>query len=96
MIYGDYRFFNDIYKTYTINLTKADTHVNDIARSLGITKEMIILFSDIRSFTSFSEANEPKRVVDVLNKILSVQAKAVMDHKGDIDNFIGDAIYQSY
>ena len=55
-------------------------------------KEVTVLFSDIRSFTSFSESHQPKVVVDVLNEILSTQAEAVEQYNGDIDNFIGDAI----
>ncbi len=55
-------------------------------------KQLTVLFSDIRGFTSYSEKNDPDKVVFILNKILSVQADIIEKFDGDVDNFIGDAI----
>lgn len=58
----------------------------------GERQNITVLFSDIRSFTSFSERHPPKDVIAILNKILQVQAVEVERAGGDVDKFIGDAI----
>jgi class 3 adenylate cyclase len=55
-------------------------------------KWMVVLFSDIRNFTGFSEGRDPESVVDRLNQVLGIQAEFVAKHGGDIDKFIGDAM----
>ena len=57
---------------------------------------LTILFSDIRSFTSFSEKTEPEVVVEHLNKILSVQTDIIQQHGGDVDKYVGDEIVSVY
>jgi len=51
-----------------------------------------LLFSDIRSFTSFAEKNSPEEVVDFLNQLMTLQVEAITRHGGDVDKMIGDAI----
>ncbi|HSQ40780.1 MAG TPA: CHASE2 domain-containing protein [Fibrobacteraceae bacterium] len=51
-----------------------------------------VLFSDIRGFTTISELNEPKRVVDQLNEYLAVMTPIIFANKGTIDKIIGDEI----
>ena len=58
----------------------------------GEEKELTILFSDIRGFTSFSETVSPKKLVLLLNKYLDYGTKAVEKYNGIVDKFIGDAI----
>jgi len=53
---------------------------------------MTVLFSDIRSFTHYSETHDPDTVINSLNHILEVQADIVDKYKGDVDKFIGDAV----
>jgi class 3 adenylate cyclase len=55
-------------------------------------KWMVILFSDIRNFTGFSEGRDPQSVVQRLNQVLGIQSEIVSKHGGDIDKFIGDAM----
>lgn len=56
-------------------------------------KKMItVLFSDIRSFTSYSESHPPEEVIEQLNKILQIQTEIVHREGGDIDKFVGDEI----
>ncbi len=55
-------------------------------------KSIIVMFSDIRSFTPYAEAHPPEIVIENLNRVLEVQAEAVEQCGGDVDKFIGDAI----
>jgi adenylate cyclase len=69
-------------------------HAADVA---GVTRggerrSVAVLFSDIRGYTAFSEANPPEVVVEMLNSYLDAQAAIVELYKGDIDKFIGDQL----
>jgi adenylate cyclase len=61
-------------------------------REKGAKTEMVLLFSDVRSFTSFSEANNPETVVDALNRLLNVQTQIIHENGGDVDKYVGDEI----
>ncbi len=58
----------------------------------GEKKELTVLFTDIRNFTSYSEKLDPQKIVAVLNTYLSAMSEIIFRHKGTIDKFIGDAI----
>jgi adenylate cyclase len=58
----------------------------------GERKEVTLLFSDIRGFTSFSEKRAPEEVVAMLNEYFDVMAGIVFHWDGTLDKFIGDAI----
>lgn len=55
-------------------------------------KQLTVLFSDIRGFTSYSERNPPETVIKYLNMVLETQANIIHDFRGDIDKFVGDEI----
>lgn len=55
-------------------------------------KNLTILFSDIRGFTSFSENHSPDFVIKQLNSLLELQAHIIEQFDGDIDKFVGDEI----
>lgn len=58
----------------------------------GETKNLTILFSDIRGFTSVSEKMDAQSLVGLLNKYLAAMAEIVLENRGVVDKFIGDAI----
>ncbi|MBE9540353.1 MAG: response regulator [Proteobacteria bacterium] len=58
----------------------------------GDLREVTIMMSDIRGFTTISELLEPAEVVKMLNRYLGAMTDIIMAHHGTIDEFIGDAI----
>lgn len=58
----------------------------------GRSCDVSVLFSDIRGFTTLSEASTPEQIVDLLNGYFTLQAGAVFSQEGTLDKYIGDAI----
>ena len=58
----------------------------------GERRELSILFSDIRGFTSLSETMDPEALVEVLHEFLDPMSEIIVKHGGTIDKYIGDAI----
>lgn len=57
----------------------------------GETRNIAVMFVDIRGFTSMSEALSPEEVVNILNEYLTLTTGAIFEHGGTLDKFIGDA-----
>lgn len=58
----------------------------------GETKELTILFSDIRGFTALSEKLEPQILTRLMNQYLTEMTKIILANQGTVDKYIGDAI----
>jgi adenylate cyclase len=58
----------------------------------GERREVTVVFSDIRGFTSFSEGRPPDQVIDVLNRYLTVMSDVIQDHGGTLVSYMGDGI----
>ena len=58
----------------------------------GETREVTVLFCDIRNFTAMSEKMEAAEVVTLLNRYFTALGKCITDHHGIINKYIGDAI----
>ena len=56
------------------------------------TVEATVVFIDICSFTSISEKEKPDKIVELLNSYFDIMVKEIIDQKGFVDKFIGDAI----
>jgi adenylate cyclase len=60
---------------------------------VGENRNLAILFSDIRSFTTISESMAPDELVNSLNRYFQAMVEVIMDrHQGIVDKYIGDAI----
>ena len=58
----------------------------------GETREITILFSDIRGFTSLSEKMDPQEITSLLNRFLTPMTDVLLQSGATIDKYIGDAI----
>ena len=60
----------------------------------GERRELTILFSDVRNFTVLAESmkDEPERLTQLINRLLTPLSDAVLERGGTIDKFIGDCI----
>jgi adenylate cyclase len=64
----------------------------DRVRLGGESRELTVLFSDIRGFTSISERMGPEDLVQVLNQFFTPMTRLVLDHGGTLDKYMGDAL----
>ena len=62
----------------------------------GARRNMTVLFSDIRGFTTMSEKGTPEDVVAQLNDLFTRMVAVVFDHRGTVDKFVGDMIMALY
>lgn len=58
----------------------------------GEDREVTVFFSDIRGFTTLSEGLSPQELVALINRYLSRMTDIIMDNRGTVDKYIGDAI----
>ncbi len=58
----------------------------------GHEKQITALFTDIKSFSTLSEKVTPEQLVEILNRYLTVMSDIVLEQRGTIDKYIGDAI----
>ncbi len=58
----------------------------------GSLQEVSVLFSDIRSFTTYSEGHTPEETVNILKEYLTAMVTVIVDNKGILDKFVGDEI----
>jgi len=58
----------------------------------GESREMTVLFTDVRGFTSISEGLEPKALSQLMNEFLTPLTEVIYRHRGTIDKYMGDCI----
>jgi adenylate cyclase len=58
----------------------------------GENREMTVLFSDIRSFTSMSESLDATELKDLLNRYFTPITESIFNHQGTIDKYVGDMV----
>lgn len=58
----------------------------------GESREMTVLFSDIRSFTTISEGMNAQALKQMLNRFFTPITQVIFDHNGTIDKYVGDMV----
>ncbi|RJQ41096.1 MAG: adenylate/guanylate cyclase domain-containing protein [Dehalococcoidia bacterium] len=87
------RFIKSTFSSY-VNPEVVDILIKhpDKMKLGGDSKELTIMFSDIRGFTSISEGMTPEYLINFLNEYLTGQTDIVMETQGTLDKYIGDAV----
>lgn len=65
---------------------------NEIAKKGGTNKPLVILFTDIRNFTGYSESTSLDVLLPKLNQYLNQVSLQISERQGTIDKFIGDSV----
>ncbi len=87
------RFMRDAFSSYLSADLLDQLIKNPKALALGgESKELSILFSDIRGFTTISESMDPVSLITLLNRYFTPMTNSVLEHKGMLDKYIGDAV----
>lgn len=58
----------------------------------GESREMTVLFTDVRGFTTISEGLDPKALSALMNEFLTPLTEVIYKHRGTIDKYMGDCI----
>lgn len=88
---GDVKLRRLVFDAEDIELT-AQPRTAEAPAPVGEEKQLAILFADIRGFTPFAERLLPYDVVHVLNRYYYEVGRAITDHGGRIDNYMGDGL----
>jgi adenylate cyclase len=86
------RMKNTLYRYMTQELAEQLLENPDAAKMGGDRKDVTVLFSDIRSYTTLTEAMDAEEVVEMLNQYFEYMVDAVFTYRGTLDKYIGDAI----
>ncbi len=78
--------------TSRANVSRRCARPASASRWKGESRELTVLFSDVRNFTSVSERLPPRELSALMNAYLTPMTAVIHDHHGTIDKYIGDAI----
>jgi adenylate cyclase len=70
----------------------ADAPEEHLASLAGVSRDLSVLFSDVRDFTTVSESMSPTELRNMLNEYLSPMTECIYGTGGTVDKYIGDAI----
>lgn len=82
----------NIFQLYVPKDVIDEVFMNPDKMLVGNNRDVSILFSDIRSFTTISEKMAPDALVNALNRYFSIMVDVIVARNGMVDKYIGDAI----
>jgi len=90
---GEKRKIRDAFGLYlNPHLARLVSERPDMLALGGEKRELTVLFSDIRGFTTMSEQLEPEALVELLNEYFGKMTDVIFSQDGTLDKYIGDAI----
>ncbi len=82
-----------LYERFQLSKFVSTSTINSLKnKEEGVKESITLFFSDIRSFTSYSENKTPEEIVENLNKILGMQTSIIHKNGGDVDKYVGDEV----
>ena len=87
----DKRRIRDMFGTY-VSTRVVDQIINNPPELGGQDKDLTVLFSDIRGFTTLSESMSPQALVNHLNEYLTAMTGIILEYEGTLDKYVGDEI----
>lgn len=94
---GESRFIKSAFSSYLSPalLKEITTHPEKLKLG-GEKRDVSIIFTDIRGFTSISEAIAPEELIELLELYFTPMTRIVLENRGTMDKYIGDAIMAFY
>jgi adenylate cyclase len=87
------QFIDKAFSTYVSREVVDELVANPALLQLGGSKrQMSAIFSDLQGFSTISEQLDPEQLVQLLNRYLTVMSDIIMENKGTIDKYEGDAV----
>ena len=87
------RLITGLFGTYVPKELVAQMSKNPEEYSMrGESRDMTVLFSDVRDFTSISEGLSPEGLKDLMNAYLTAMTEVIQEKRGTIDKYIGDLV----
>ncbi len=86
------RMKSTLYRYMTPGVAERVMALGDDVLMKGERKDVTVLFSDIRGYTTLTENLEADKVVEMLNAYFETMVEAVFNFEGTLDKFIGDAL----
>src|SRR4030095_15519612 len=87
------RLMSGLFGTYVPKELVAEMSKNPEEYSMrGESRDMTVLFSDVRDFTAISEGLTPEGLKDMMNAYLTAMTEVIQEKRGTIDKYIGDLV----